>query len=177
MISPGEFAPVPDNVIHPGHLNSIGLNLINLNITSYASTAWPTANKAIYVPFILHRPQTLYQVGWWNGTAAQAGTREVGIYLPDGTKVISGSATAATSDFLQTVDVTDTIVQPGLYFMGMSDSGTATVWAYAPAAPLAAAMGVLTQVTASPLPATATMAVDNVNAFIPAAVLQFRAAM
>lgn len=174
---PATFPPVPDNVIHPGHPNSLGLNMMNWNLTSFVSTAWPTANKAIYVPFILHRPNTLYKVGWWNGAAAQAGTREVGLYKPDGTKIISGSATAATINIAQMVDVTDTVVEAGLYFLGMSDSGTATLFAIAPTAPLCAGLGVLSQVTASPLPATATMAVDQALAYIPAALLQFRAAL
>lgn len=177
------YVPAPhlstasDTVIWPGSYLSCGIALLNLNLTSFASAAWPTANKAIYVPFVLYRDVTVYQVGWVNGSGAQSGTREVGVYKLDGTKVVSGSATASGVTASQRVNVTDTAVAAGAYYLAMSDSGTATLFSMAPVAPYCATFGILSQTSASPLPATATYAVDQTLAYVPLAFLQLRSTL
>lgn len=174
---PGQFPPVPDNVISAGSLDSIGLGLINLNRTSFVSAAWPTANLAIYIPFVLRRDSTLYQVGWMNGATTVTGTREVGVYTAAGSKVISGAATGATATVVQRVDVADTTLAAGQYWLAITNTDTTNWYGIAPTAPECAALGILTQATANPLPATATMALNNTLAFVPLGFLQLRSAL
>lgn len=173
--TPADFPAEVDAVISPASHNSIGIAITNLSsLGAPASAAWPTAAKAFYIPFALDRAVTLFRVGWHNGSAAQSGTREVGVYSAAGVKIISGSATPATINVVQFVDVTDTILGPGVYYMAMMDAGVITTVAWAPVVPQVALMGVYTQTSASPLPSTATFAVDNAVTFLPIPFLQCR---
>lgn len=170
-----------DNVIWHGAACSLG-GMRALGVSEAQaiplSRTWPTAAKAIYVPFVLQAPATLYQVGWHTGGTA-AGNNEVGVYDAAGNKIISSTATAqGTINAIQWVNVTDTLLAPGQYWLAaMGTLATGTWFSYVPTAPLLAACGVLTQTSASPLPATATFALDNTLAFLPTAFLQMRSVM
>lgn len=171
----GSFGPYIDNFISPVSPSAIGFAMFGYNGGGLAaSTAWPTAAKAFYIPFTIERQLTLYRVGWHNGATTVSGTREVGLYSAGGTKIISGSATGATVSVMQFVDVADTVVNPGQYWLAVMCSNTTNWHAWAPAAPITAAMGILSQASASPLPSSATMALDQTNAFVPLAGLQCR---
>lgn len=174
--SVGEATPFADNVIWPGGMASLGSGAYPSLNTSPVSNAWPTAAKAIYIPFVLQSSATVYQVGWTNG-ATVAGTTEVGVYDAGGTKIVTGSATQATINVLQFVNVTDTLLGPGQYWLAGMNSSTGTLTANTPVAPSCATMGILTQTSANPLPATATFALDNVLAYIPMIFLQMRSVM
>lgn len=178
LYTPANFPREVDSVIYPAAANAVGPAMSNMAaLGAPASAAWPTAAKAIYIPFALDRPVTIFRVGWHNGAAAQAGTREVGCYTSAGVKLISGSATAVTVSVCQFVDVTDTVIGPGQYYLAMMDTGTATLFAWAPTAPLMAGMGIYTQTAANPLPSPATFAIDNTIAYIPLCFLQCRSVM
>ncbi len=172
--TPGMLADIDDAVVFPAGFSSMGLRITALGLGLSATVAWPTANLAIYIPFFLERSRTVYQVGWVNG-ATPTGTREVGIYSASGTKIISGAAVASGASLSQLVNVTDTILEAGVYWLAATNTDLTAWFAWAPPAPQAASLGILTQVTANPLPATATMALNQTLAFIPNAFASMRA--
>lgn len=163
-----------DHVISPLSRCSIGSELYDTWAQTFPATvAWPTANKAIYIPFTIDRTVTVYQVGWYNG-ATPTGTRETGVYDAGGARIVQGAASASGASLIQRVDVTDTLLQPGQYFLAVTNTDTSAYFACIPAAPACASLGVLTQVTANPLPATATFALDQTLAFVPIGFIQCR---
>jgi len=149
-----------------GMISTVGegsqvLDMINAagigSVTSGGSTG---ANIAIYLPVIVRSPCTVYQMGWGNGTAV-SGNVDAGIYDKYGNRLVSAGSTAqAGTSTMQTVDVTDTPLQPALYYLALVlDNGTGLIMR-----PLFAAaqnlrsVGALQQGSAFPLPSTATFA-------------------
>ena len=130
-----------------------------------ASNNYPAVNMAIFVPFQIAEPVTVVKLWVRNGTAV-AGNLDMGIYLPDGTRVVSkGSTAQAGIDELQNMDITDTLLQAGNYYLGInSDTSGATqkVYTHNHATTIAgwwAAAGCYQQaVGALALPSTATFA-------------------
>lgn len=168
---PGRIGPPRKwvGMLTPHSVNSIGAQITGTWNTADASAVWPTAAKAIYVPFELAEPLTVVKGFWLNGATA-AGNIDIGIYKEDGTKVVSmGNTAQGTVNIIQEVDITDTFLPaPARYFMGLACSlGTATLFSIAPTAPICKAWGIYTQATASPLPSPATFALDATWAYVP----------
>jgi hypothetical protein len=111
--------------ITPWSYNSLGSKLMisgNDSISDAATVAYPAANLAIYVPFWVQAPYTIRQVFWANGTPI-AGTEniDVGVYDAGKRKIISSGSTLQVNDAsTQAVDVADTVIGPGLYFMAIA---------------------------------------------------------
>jgi hypothetical protein len=83
---------------------------------------------AIYIPITIERICSVYQVAVENG-ATLNGSFDIAIFdWPSYTKLVGTGAVSQTgSGAIQTVDITDTVLRPGNYFVGMStNSGTAT---------------------------------------------------
>lgn len=162
---------VSQQVINTWSLEAVGIPML-CEGRSMASAVWPTANLAIAVPAELHVGQTINQLMISNG-AAVSGNVDAGLYLPDGTRIVSkGSTAQAGTSVIQALDVTDTYVAPGLIYMVQAmDNTTGTFQRPATPAVTAGAMGVLQMATAFPLPATMTFAamaqvgVPNISAF------------
>jgi hypothetical protein len=93
-----------------------------------ASAQWPVANTAIFVPFQVAEPVTVVKLWVRNGTTISAGNIDMGIYLADGTKVVSqGSTPSATADLLQELNITDTVLATGNYYLALnSDTAAST---------------------------------------------------
>jgi hypothetical protein len=91
------------------------------------AAVWPAALRVIYTPVVLQRPYTVTKAGWINGSTV-AGNVDAGIYDENGNRLVStGSTAMAGASTLQTVDITDTKVGPGVVFLAMvTDSATAT---------------------------------------------------
>ncbi len=122
---PSTYSLLPGGVISSvSTVSGFGQTLVAGNMT--AAALWPVANKALYVPFYLEVPLTIYQVGLIVG--AQAGNLDVGIYDELGNRVVSKGSTAVGAAGVQLVDITDTPLTPGTYFMAMccSDATTAS---------------------------------------------------
>jgi hypothetical protein len=138
------------------------------NSIPQALAAWPSANLAIYVPLRVPA-RVLVRKLWYAGTTTATGSVDMGLYDAAGNAVVSATATAkAAVNDEQVFDVTDTVIGPGLYYIALaSDSGTDTFIRTADAAPAATAMGVLTEASAYPLPATATWALAQATSYIP----------
>lgn len=132
---------------------------------SFAGTAWPTANTAIYFPVIVTEDCTITKLFVFNG-ATVSGNIDVGVYDSSGTKKISAGSTAqAGTNVLQEFNVADTAITAGLYYVGVAlDNTTGTLSKRGiPNLGISAteggqSLGIAEQTSAFPLPATATFA-------------------
>lgn len=151
-------------------------------IASAGSGAWPAANRAIYVPFLLERTVTAYLIGWLNGTTVNNGVNDmdVGIYSESGTRLVSqgGTITQTPVSTTQTADITDTVLRPGVYYLAMCVSNTtSTFWRSAPTALMLQTAGVQQQaVGAVALPAPATFA-NPASGYVPLMSVAVKAVM
>jgi hypothetical protein len=138
---------------------SIGEEMAGFGGT-FASATYPAANRAIAVPFRLAHPFLVRKVFWFNGTTATTDSADVGVYTEAGVRLVSGGGTAISgASATQEVDVTDTLLTPGRYWLAFSQSGvTATTIASNTVAGLLRAHGVAQMATAYPLPSTFTPA-------------------
>src|SRR3972149_8804009 len=119
------------------------------------------ALNVYYIPFRLAAPMVARQMFIENGGTI-SGSFDVGIYSQDGSRLVnspSGSVAHAGGNVLQIVDITDTLLLPGRYYMALVfDNGSALVMRGS-FSPTAAVVGILNQTLgALPLPATATFA-------------------
>ncbi len=135
--------------------------------TAVAGQTWPTANKAFYIPITITSPITVAYMMTRISTVS-SGNVDVGLYSVDGTRILSsGSTGAGTVNVVQSFNVTDTVIGPGVYYLAMAcDNTTATFLAWIPALQALRGAGVMEQTSAFPLPATATFATLTSN-FVP----------
>jgi hypothetical protein len=129
--------------------------------------AWPAADRALYIPFIIEAPVPVTQIAWENG-ATLNGNVDVGIYDLAGKRLVSlGSTAQAGASVVQVGDITDTPLNQGVYYMAMaSSSATATFARVQPGSIGVRAGGGLQQATAFPLPSSATFAAVA-SSFLP----------
>jgi hypothetical protein len=145
---------------------SVAVSLVGLENTIPISTAWPSANLAIFVPMRVAVPVTVYKLAIGAGATA-AGNFDVGIYDRFGNKLVSSGATAKAGSVEQIIDVTDTRIGPGLYYLALAADGTNNyICRTASNLQFTKAYGVLNMSTAYVLPATATFAAAT-SAVIP----------
>ena len=135
--------------------------------------SWGTANRAIYVPVRVSRVCVVKEMGPVFNTASAANQFDIGLYDAAGTRLVSTGA-RNVQDFggsaVSGADVTDTTLQPGLYYIGLNHSSATgdQLLMYGLAAPIPVALGVLTEALGSvTLPATATWTVDQTLAQVP----------
>jgi len=159
-----EFPPVRALDFSNGVVLSTATALLGLNnVTAFTSTAWPGANIAIFVPVLVASPLVVYKLVAGGGVTT-AGNFDIGIYDALGNKIVSSGATAKTASVEHVVDIADTPIGPGLYYLAMSADGTNNYILCTPSGtspvPLQKARlaGTLQMAAAYPLPATATFA-------------------
>ena len=88
------------------------------------ATAWTTANTAVYLPFTLWEPVTVYKIGWVNGSTASTNV-DCGIYTAAGSRQISTGSTARSgASSWQWVDVADTALAAGNYYLAFNSDAT-----------------------------------------------------
>lgn len=137
------------------------------NAIGGGTAVWPTANLAMYFPFIVTSQITAYSMMFQVGT--QSGNCDVGIYTEQGVRLVSSGSTAVGATGIQVVDITDTVLTPALYFMAMNvDNITASFIRYSsPTGNIKQTCGVQEQaVGAVTLPDPATFA-NPANAYTP----------
>ena len=133
------------------------------------SNAYESANRAAYVPIAVLSPVYVRRVWWANGADTAGGaTVEVGLYrngaYKPGAKIISGSAVQGTASQIQFVDITDTLLTPDLYWIAVVASSAANTTLFRSTVAAGAAADAafrMSQVSAYPLPATATPTETN----------------
>lgn len=158
---PGIYRPV-EVMITPLSEESIVNGIRAYSSATVASTTFPAANLAIYVPFIVPRGQnfTAYQLIIGNGGAV-SGNLDLGIYSEAWALLTSAGSTAQSgTNTVQAVNITDYYLAPGRYYMAIAmDNTTGTTNAInTGTAPGAAMLGVAQEASAFPLPSTATPA-------------------
>ena len=160
---PAGIAP-SDNV----HITTLSGNSMGvIGSITLASATWTSANVAIYVPFSISSPRLIRKLFWQNGTAV-SGNVDCGIYDSAGTKIVSTGSTAQSgTSAIQSVDITDTMLGPGQYFLALAmDNTTATTIRASINSVRVKMYGIFQQATAFPLPATATFA-TNTGGYLP----------
>jgi hypothetical protein len=130
----------------------------------YAAGVASSANveaAAMFAPILLPVSCTVRRVWWANGSSPDGGiTIECGIYADSGSrspgaKLVSGSAAQGNATEVQFVDVTDTSLAPGLYWVALSTSAITAVFRTTISAVVDAAT-LFQEASAYPLPGTAT---------------------
>jgi hypothetical protein len=159
-------------VIGPTHPLSLGTSIrVATNASLTTSTAWPAANLAKFIPFRLPRQVTAYQMAWGAGASTAGGDAyDIGLYDEWGNLLVSSGATASAVTSAEViVNITDTVIGPGLYYMAFSANQTTrtTIGASASITGLVKCVGVREMASAHALPNPATMATVT-DTYIPA---------
>lgn len=165
--------PTSFHLLTPSTISTIGQYGLGANIGSLGnptSNTWPTANKALFIPFRVAVPLNVVQFLLFTG-ATKSGNVDVGIYDVSGTRIVSfGSVAQGNVNTLQVVNTTDVFIGPGLFYMALAmDNTTGTQMGFAPAGlttDMTRMLGVMEMASAFPLPANATFASVS-QAFIP----------
>jgi hypothetical protein len=146
-------------IISPYSPFAMGVEYAALATAAPASVAHGTANLARFYPFVLSEPIMVVKMWWYNGATANGNT-DIGIYDESGTKLLSmGNTAQGTINILQEVNVTDTWLGRGRFYMGLSSSSaTATYFSNVISVQLSKMLGWAQMATANVLPATATYA-------------------
>lgn len=151
----GRSSPLQDTAV-------IGNNVFTAN-------AWPAVNQARYAPVIVETPMLIKKMAIQVSVTA-AGNIDVGIYNEKGTRLVNAGTTAIGGAGIQVLDVTDTWLDPGVYFLAMACSTITTatfMTAAASSRQVAQATGMLQQATAIPLPSTMTGIAPSSNGNFP----------
>ena len=158
--------PVADGVLSPWGQGTLLGDLFRVaNYATSAGTGAWTANRAVYLPVVVHQPLTLYSICVL--VATQNGNVDAGVYNWRGTRIVSNGGVACGAAGTQTIDVADTALARGWYFLAFaSDSATAVFYNSAASAVNINACQVQQQASAYPLPATATF-VAYATAILP----------
>lgn len=133
------------------------------SVLSMASSAWPTASTALYLPLYLPWPYTVNRVFWGNGSVLTS-TKDFGIYSPAGAKIFStGTISESGASAIQYQAITAVLLPPGRYYMGLVCAATTNhAWSQSVTdAAHSRLAGVLQQASASPLPDTTTFATST----------------
>lgn len=103
--------------ITPGSESVFGLAPILADTNSTGTGNWPAANKPLLIPFRVSTPFVVTHLGWFNGTAAGS-NHDIGIYTSALARVVSAGSTGGSGNSSwQWVDVTDTALAAGDYFL------------------------------------------------------------
>ena len=140
---------------------------------SPVSAAWPAANRAILVPFRLPVIATAYQMIVGCGATA-SGNFDAGIYDWYGNLLVSSGTTAKVSGAEVVLNITDTVLGPGRYYMAVSVDGAEgmTTWTMANAF-TPKYFGVRQATAAFVLPATVTLE-TVASGVVPSLVVLFK---
>ncbi len=134
---------------------------------SAVGAAWPTANRAIFIPFRLSRPMSVTTL--WSLNNTSSGNIDLGIYSADGTKIVSTGSTAEVgATAIQTITIATTQLGAGLFYMAMAinTTGANQIASTSSNAQILKMVGMAQMSSAFPLPATATFE-TVASAYIP----------
>lgn len=144
-----------------------------------ASGAWFSANDPILIPFRTGYDCVVDQLGWFNGSAAGSNF-DVGIYNTALTRLVStGNNAGSGNSSWQFVNVTNTALPAGKYYLAMAVNATTANrirnWNILALANLTAFAGVMTSATdAFPLPDPITNLVASTATLIPVCGISMR---
>lgn len=174
---PSGFTLGSKTVIHTfGPESLIGQYIVAGGVQTAGGGTNPASNRAWYVPVIVEAGAYAQKMGIQ--ITAQAGNVDVGIYNEGRQRLVSAGTTAAGAAGLQVFDITDTWLDPGLYYLAYSCSTgtTLAIQRLAVVTAITRVCGVAQQDTAFPLPATATFAAAS-SSFTPWIAVQLGATL
>lgn len=127
-------------------------------VNARASGTWTASSKCVFCPVSCPGPFTVTKFACDNGTAV-SGNIDIGLYTKEGQLIVStGSTAQAGTSQWQTIDVTDTTIPPGWYYLAMvMNNATGTNLRLASQTIAKRLFGWMEQLSTFPLPATATM--------------------
>lgn len=132
------------------------------------SAAWPANNRAFYMPVEVEIPLTIYKMSFVVGT--QSGNYDIGIYDETFKLLVSLGSTSVPVAGIAIADITDTVLNPGIYYLALNMSTTAAAVNRIAGSAFAvnASCGVQVQdVGSTPLPDPATNTSTNLTAYVP----------
>lgn len=137
--------------------------------SSRVSTAWPSANLAIFIPFYTRSRILVTNFFWMNG-ATVSGNSDMGLYTQDGIQIahIGSTVQAGTSAMQVVAAAANLYLGQGLYYLALAaDNVTATYGVGATGLlEMTRTLGMASMAAAFPLPATATLATITAD-YIP----------
>lgn len=137
--------------------------------TAGASSAYPAANLALYVPIIVTSTVTAYETWVETGTLTTSNGTEIGLYDTAGNRLFTTATTVASaSTLVNSSGMTDYVISPGQYYLAFGCDGTRNFLATTLAAGSYQAIGCMEQtgLTGANLPTTWTAAVYT-RAYLP----------
>lgn len=142
--------------------------LENVLKNNASAGVWTTASTALYMPITISAPLLAQQMAV--DVSVQAGNLDLGIYTENGTRLVSAGSTAVGAAGVQAVNIADTWLAAGTYFVAMNcDSGTASFVGYSIQMNQTRSSGIMEQaVGAVALPSPATFATMSATRQIPA---------
>lgn len=146
IYNPPQLAKPCEVCVTPWSFQSLGIPLYVMNSTTPAAAAWLAAGLVTFVPFTIPEPMTVTKLFY--GIGAAAGNVDMGLYNEDATRIVSvGSTAAAGANDVHVLDVADTVLNRGRYYIALvcDTVTTLTVFRTAPAAPIGQALGLLEQ--------------------------------
>lgn len=147
---------------------SVGYDLAAMNSGSIGNISL-TANRALLVPIYVPSDMLVRKFMYITNTTP-SGTIDMGLYDDAFTRIVSkGSTAIGGASALVEMDVTDTPIDRGMYYLALSASASGTsvlVGGTTGTVSLTKVVGSLIQDTAHPLPATLTPVVVT-NAVLP----------
>lgn len=155
---------VPPPILSTFSRECVGQALIGGAFTvldATTSRAWTANNKAYYYPFTLYAHCTAYQLLFMVGSTS-SGNIDVGIYDNEANLIVGAGSTAmsASTSTVQQINITDTALKPGRYFLGVACSTTAGTCFNGGSSSndeqILPLLPVYEQASALPLPSTAT---------------------
>jgi hypothetical protein len=120
---PDHFGSVRERILTPAS-REFGIANLVPSFAAPAAFTWPGANDVVAIPFQIFTGMTVYQLGWYNGSGTMTDGCDIGIYDAAWARKVSGGGTTRTGvSLIQWVDVADTYLPPGKYFVAMSNNG------------------------------------------------------
>lgn len=144
------------------------MSFARASIFTQNATAWTTSGLGLYIPVMLEVPATIYKMSVVNGGTIN-GTIGVAIYDESFNRLTSvAGATHTGASVVQTFDIADITVMPGVYYlMACMASTTATVVGAALTTLAGRTCGVLEQTGITDTPPNPGVPVAYTRAFVP----------
>jgi len=170
--------PVVSDLTVATHFGLLGIGPMMLAIGAGVpgGGAWPAANRALLIPFVLPRTATAYKIHVGNGGTV-SGNLDAGIYSAAGALLVSiGSTANAGTNVYQSLDIADTQLTGGtLYYVALVfDNATATPLRSQTNARVLAGLGVREKATSFPLPDPLTGTAVPTSNYVPGLFVELR---
>lgn len=145
--------------VTPHSTECLGGAMLRIAGSSTASSAASGANIATFYPWEVQAPLTVVKGFAMNGATA-AGNTDVGIYDHEFNLIVSSGATAMSgTNAIQEFDITDTLINPGRYWLAHLTTSTGTYFLNGASVgdeQILSVVPLLAQTGLSALPSTAT---------------------